>query len=168
MLFRIPSLLVPAVLLVTLCSCRALPVLWPQPAPTMTPPDDVREQVLAALDALNTRVRARDLDGAFALFAEDAEALIVGSSEGEIARGPEEIRALLARLFGASYTVGWSWDVRRVASAGQVAWLYAEGEVVLQGPDGETRRPYRVSGVFVRTPTGWRWAQFHGSEPAAE
>jgi uncharacterized protein (TIGR02246 family) len=134
----------------------------------MTPSSTTRAQVLATLDALNTRVRARDVEGALALFVPEAEALLVGSSAGEVARGSEAIRALFERVFSAPYTVGWEWDEPRVAASGDVAWLFAEGALVLRRPEGETRRPYRLSAVFVRRAQGWRWAQFHGAEPAPE
>ena len=57
----------------------------------------VRRAVEEALGALLARMRARDVDGALALF--HADAVVFGSERDECAVGSVELRALLLRLF---------------------------------------------------------------------
>ena len=48
------------------------------------------------------------------------------------------------------------------ASVGDVAWLWLDGGLVL---DGRSHRPYRITGVLERRQGRWIWSLFHGSEP---
>jgi ketosteroid isomerase-like protein len=59
-------------------------------------------------------------------------------------------------------------ETRDVSSVGDVAWLYAEGHVVISGDDSEQRSPYRLTGVLERMAGTWRWRLFHGSEPVPD
>lgn len=138
------------------------------PSTSLTPPADVRQAILASVDSLNANVRSKSIDGTLDLFVPEAEVLLVGSSPGELARGPVALRALLSRVFESPYSIGWEWDERYVSAYGPVAWVYTEGALVMARDGNVVRRPYRMSGVLVRRPEGWRWAQFHGSEPAPE
>jgi ketosteroid isomerase-like protein len=70
---------------------------------------------------------------------------------------------MLEELFAGPTSVSWEWDVVNVAGAGDVAWLTAEAALVL---DGESARPYRITGVLERRAGRWLWALFHGSEPS--
>ena len=54
----------------------------------------------------------------------------------------------------------------RSGSHGDVAWLFASGEVVVTDHGADTRVPYRLTGVLERRNGAWKWRQFHGSEPA--
>jgi ketosteroid isomerase-like protein len=121
-----------------------------------------REEVLLALGEFRAAISQRRLEGALALFVPDADATLIGSSLGEIVRGPLEMRTFLKRLFSSSQTVSWEWDDVSISSAGDVAWLWLEGALVL---DGRSDRAYRISGVMERRQGRWLWTLFHGSEP---
>jgi ketosteroid isomerase-like protein len=122
-----------------------------------------REEVLVALGELRSAVSERRIEGAMALFAPDADATLIGSSPGEIARGPVELRAFFEEIFSAPATYSWQWDDVQVSTAGNVAWLNTEGMLMV---DGEPLRPYRISGVLERRSGRWLWTLFHGAEPA--
>lgn len=123
---------------------------------------EVREEILVALGELRAAVADRRIEGVLNLFAPDADTMLVGSSVGEVARGPLELRAMLQRLF-AGPSITWEWDVVQVSCSGDVAWLYAGAALVLDG--GADARPYRISGVLERRSGRWLWTLFHGSEP---
>jgi ketosteroid isomerase-like protein len=122
-----------------------------------------REEVLLALGEFRAAVSDRRLEGVLALFAPDADATLIGSSLGEIARGPIELRAFLERLFDSARSVSWEWDDVSISASGDVAWLWLEGALVL---DGRSDRAYRISGVLERRQGRWLWSLFHGSEPS--
>lgn len=93
-----------------------------------------------------------------------ADGLLVGSEPGEIARGREAIRALLAGFHELPARYTWQWDSVDIVVEGDLAWLFAEGLSVRE-LDGTQTRPYRLSGVLQAAGGMWRWRQFHGSEP---
>jgi hypothetical protein len=123
---------------------------------------ETREEVLLALGEFRAAVSERRLEGALSLFAPDADATILGSSIGEIARGPIEMRPFLERLFAGTQTIAWEWDDVSISARDDVAWLWLEGALVL---DGRSDRAYRISGVLERRAGRWLWSLFHGSEP---
>jgi ketosteroid isomerase-like protein len=105
-----------------------------------------------------------DRDGAFAdEFTEDG--VLVGSEAGEIARGRDAIRTLIANFHALPDRYIWDWHTLDIAAAGNVGWVFAEGEVVRSGVEGRQSRPYRLSGVLEREDGRWRWRLFHGAEP---
>jgi ketosteroid isomerase-like protein len=121
-----------------------------------------REEVLLTLGEFRAAVAQKRIEGVLALMAPDADATLIGSSLGEIARGPQELRGFLEELFANPGTISWEWDDVSVSCAGEVAWLWLEGALVL---DGVSARAYRISGVLERRAGRWLWALFHGSEP---
>jgi ketosteroid isomerase-like protein len=122
-----------------------------------------REEILLALGEFRAAVSQRRLEGVLALFAPDADATLIGSSLGEIARGPIELRRFLEQMFAGPQAIGWEWDDVSVSACGDVAWLWLEGALVL---DGRSDRAYRISGVLERRSGRWLWSLFHGSEPS--
>jgi ketosteroid isomerase-like protein len=122
-----------------------------------------REEVLLALGELRAAVSQRRLEGVLSLFAPDADTTLIGSSIGEIARGPIEMRAFFEQLFAGPQTISWEWDDVSISASGGVAWLWLEGALVL---DGRSDRAYRISGVLERRQERWLWTLFHGSEPS--
>jgi uncharacterized protein (TIGR02246 family) len=126
----------------------------------MQTPD--HDPIESALSQLGRMLFDRD-----AAFADQflADAVLVGSEAGEVARGREAIRALLARFHDLPDRYTWDWQRIDVETAGAVAWLFAEGSVVASGARGRLARPYRLSGVLERHDGVWRWRLFHGSEP---
>jgi ketosteroid isomerase-like protein len=122
-----------------------------------------REEILLALGEFRAAVSERRLEGVLSMFAPDADATLIGSSVGEIAHGPIELRAFLEQVFASPQTISWEWDDVSVSASGEVAWLWLEGALVL---DGRSDRPYRISGVLERRQGRWLWTLFHGSEPS--
>jgi ketosteroid isomerase-like protein len=122
-----------------------------------------REEVLLALGEFRAAVSQRRLEGVLSLFAPDADATLIGSSLGEIARGPIELRSFLQQILAGPQTIAWEWDDVSISCAGDVAWLWLEGALVL---DGRSDRAYRISGVLERRQARWLWTLFHGSEPS--
>src|SRR3954453_1324861 len=122
-----------------------------------------RDEVLLALGEFRAAVTQRRLEGVLSLFAPDADATLIGSSLGGVARGPTELRTFLQRPLDPPQTIGWEWDHVSISRAGDVAWLWLEGALVL---DGRSTRAYRLSGVLERRQGRWLWSLFHGSEPS--
>jgi ketosteroid isomerase-like protein len=122
-----------------------------------------RSEVLLALGELRAAIAEKRLEGALALFAPDADTTLIGSSAGEIVRGPMEMRPFLEDLFDRPETISWEWDDVSVSSCGDVAWLWTDGALVI---DGRSARPYRISGVLERRQGRWLWSLFHGAEPS--
>ena len=116
-----------------------------------------------ALGEFRAAVSQRRLEGVLSLFAPDADATLIGSSAGEIARGPLDLRSFLEQMFAGPQAVSWEWDDVSISAAGDVAWLWLEGALCL---DGRSERAYRISGVLERRQGRWLWSLFHGSEPS--
>jgi hypothetical protein len=130
------------------------------------PVDPVTERnVLAALHRLNLAVAGHDLAGVLALFSKDDDVMLVGSEAGELALGPIAVEAFFRRVFDRPVHYSWLWHTVSVSAVDKVAWVLADGEVVLRDDDEISRRPYRITGVLKCTGGVWRWQQFHGSEP---
>ena len=125
---------------------------------------EARTQVTAALQRLGMLVSRKD-PSVLSEFAADADVLLVGSEGGEVVEGPAALRDFFQRVFRAPANVGWEWRKVRISSADDVAWLFAEGEVVVVTDARPQRRPYRLTGVLQRQGRKWVWKHFHGSEP---
>jgi ketosteroid isomerase-like protein len=127
---------------------------------------DTERNVLAALHRFNLAVAGRDLTGVLALFAKDDDVVLVGSEAGGPALGPAAVEEFFRRIFDRPVHYSWRWHKVSVSAADKVAWVLADGEVLLRGGDEDSRqRPYRITGVLKCTGGVWRWQQFHGSEP---
>ena len=122
-----------------------------------------REEILFTLGEFRAAVSQRRIEGALTLLAPDADLAIIGSSAGELARGPVEVRPFLETLFADERSFSWEWDDVSVSSCGDVGWLWTEGALVI---DGRSERPYRISAVLERRQGRWLFCLFHGSEPS--
>jgi ketosteroid isomerase-like protein len=126
---------------------------------------ELQAVVRGVLDEFDAALRAKDPNIARRF---DASAIFIGSEPGEMARGHEEIAALLDSVLKSPNAVRFAWASIDVNRAGETAWFFADGEVVISNDAGETRRPYGLTGVLVEGADGWRWRLFHGSEPWTE
>jgi uncharacterized protein (TIGR02246 family) len=115
-----------------------------------------------ALDRLNEGLTSHDpgLANAFA-----ADGLMVGSEPGERAQGRAQIAALLETVYAQPFKASFEWKTVSGGISGDLAWLFAEGDMVLEGGGLAQRRPYRLTGILVKAGGGWTWRLFHGSEP---
>ena len=119
--------------------------------------------VLAAVDRLLDAIangRQRELVEAF---TGDDDAMLIGSEPGEIAIGPEALRAFFAELYARPYRVLFTLPERRVSAMGHVAWLTGEGTYRLS--TGGEEMPYRLTAVLERRREQWLLQLFSGSEP---
>lgn len=152
----------------TLAAGAALMLIAGLGSTANAPPQAEAERgVRRALMRLNTLLAARDLAVADE-FAKGEGTLLIGSAKGESYRGRAAIEGHFAKLFARPETLAFSWREVNVEVRGAVAWLAAEGELILRGEAGEQRRPYRLNGVFELQGGRWKWRLFHGSEPTAQ
>lgn len=150
----------------TLAAGAALLLIAGLGATANAPPQAEAERgVRRALMRLNQLLAARDM-AVVDEFARGEGTLLIGSAKGESYRGRDEIAGHFAKLFAAPETLAFSWREVNVAVRGAVAWLAAEGEVILRTDGSERRLPYRLNGVFELQSGLWKWRLFHGSEPA--
>jgi uncharacterized protein (TIGR02246 family) len=124
---------------------------------------EIHNQIEAVLTRLSALVSGQDLR-VLSEFAPDA--LLVGSEDGEVAEGKEELKSFFQRIFAQPIHISWEWQRLRASSARNMAWFFAEGYVVLTSAATEKRVPYRLAGVLQWQDDRWLWRQFNGSEPA--
>ena len=91
---------------------------------------------------------------------------LVGSERGEICKTREDLHAKMRSLFSNPATFTFEWSERTVKVVGDAAWIFAAGDFVVSGAQGEVRRPYLLSCIFEKAGGHWWWRQFFGSEPA--
>jgi hypothetical protein len=121
--------------------------------------------ILARLDRLGELLFARDPAIVDELWC-DLGFRLVGSEPGEIADTREGLARLMSSLFSRKERLSWSWDDRTVTHQGEIAWVFAEGHVVVTAPERTDRLPYRLVCIFQRVAGDWRWRLFSGSQPA--
>jgi ketosteroid isomerase-like protein len=130
----------------------------------MQPTEEMRSQVHQVLERFNELVSTRNLQ-VLAEFTPGEDVILVGSESGEVARGKQALKAFFTRVFAREVTFSWEWEHIDVSHAGDLAWFFAEGRVVLSTPQEQRRSAYRISGVLERHGARWLWRQYHGSEP---
>ena len=91
--------------------------------------------------------------------------LLIGSEAGEIAAGRQELESFFSHIFARDTTFSWEWDRIDVSYAGNLAWFFAEGRVILSTVTQQRKTPYRITGILERQGDRWLWRHYHGSEP---
>jgi uncharacterized protein (TIGR02246 family) len=120
--------------------------------------------VRLALIRMNQMLANRDL-AIVEEFSPAPDTLMVGGG-GERCRGRAELEAFYKGLFAMPMKAGYSWNEVDVSLRGDVAWVHAEGEVVLTQDDGTQKRsPYRLAGVLEPNGKRWQWRLFQGTSP---
>ena len=120
--------------------------------------------LLAKLDRLNALVYARDPAIVDELWS-DLGFRLVGSEVGEVDETREELAAHMAALFAKPFRVSFAWRQRKVTRHGDVAWVFADSEIVIAYPDRTERKPYRMFCILQKLDDRWQWRVFNGSEP---
>ncbi len=119
--------------------------------------------VLKAVDGLLDHMANGRFQESVDAFTGDEDAMLIGSEPGEIAIGPEALRAFFAALYAKPYRVLFALPERRVSAMGAVAWLTGEG--TYRTTTGGDELPYRLTAVLERRKGVWLWQLFSGSEP---
>jgi len=132
--------------------------------PFMTPDTADERKILAMLDRMGTLVFNRDLRVVDELWS-DAGFRLLGSEIGDRAETRAEVAAHMKGLFEKPIRVSWDWRDRKVTRHGDLAWICAEGDLVVAHADRTDRSAYRLVGIFQRIAGRWRWRLFSGSEP---
>ena len=124
----------------------------------------VQTQIHKVLERFNELVSTKNMQ-ILAEFAPGDDTLLIGSDSGEIAKGSQEIEAFFTRIFARDETFSWEWNRIDVSQLGNLAWIFADGWVILSTSSKQLRSPYRITGVLERRDGRWLWRQYHGSEP---
>ena len=77
----------------------------------------------------------------------------------------EELVAKFAAIFANPRQLVFDWPSREITVEGDVAWVFAEGDLIIRSAEGDERKVYNATFVFQRLDGRWRWRQFFGSEP---
>jgi hypothetical protein len=124
---------------------------------------DVHE-ISALIDAFGHALHAQDLERSMAPLATEADLAVIPSEGVDVYRGPDAVRAFLSRIYESSRRYGWSWNDRWISVEGTTAWFVAAGDEEVDEEDATHTIPYCLTGVAVRTPSGWRLRLLHASE----
>lgn len=127
---------------------------------------EIRSQIGEVLQRFNDLVSTRNPQ-VLGEFAPGDDILLIGSDAGEVARGSQEVSAFFTRIFSRDSTFSWEWDRIDISHAGNLAWLFVEGRVVISDGNEQRKLPYRMSGVLEHQGERWLWRQYHGSEPVS-
>ena len=129
----------------------------------MSAADAEDQAVLAKLDRLNALVHARDPAVVDELWS-GLGFRLVGSEIGEVDETREEVAAHMEALFARPIRISWAWGPRKVTHHGDLAWVFADSEIVIAYPERTERKPYRMFCIFQKLYGHWHWRVFNGSE----
>jgi hypothetical protein len=121
------------------------------------------QAIIAKLDRLGELLFARSSDIVDELWSDGFR--LVGSEKGEVAETRAQLEAVVDDLYGRPPRFRWAWDKTSITVENDVAWLFAEGNIVITYSDRADRRPYRMIAIFQKFGGNWRWRLFSGSEP---
>jgi ketosteroid isomerase-like protein len=128
----------------------------------------LQNEIKEALNLWNTACKNANLDQVMAMFDNSADIMVIGSAEGEISKGKDEIRKWLGGLFGLA---GFSWEMNRtdIDCNGKTAWIFMDGKMIVDFKNGGKKiTPYRFTGIMVNKKGIWKWRLFDGSVPESE
>jgi uncharacterized protein (TIGR02246 family) len=114
-------------------------------------------------------IRIRDGDAVLERFALDHGVTVASAKAGEVARGPEELRALVTGLLTANVRHAWRWDDVRISGDAGIAIVFAQGEVSLEHDEGGvSATPHRMTMVLRKHEGRWLIHHYHGSRPVPD
>jgi ketosteroid isomerase-like protein len=123
--------------------------------------------VLTVVREFDEALERGDFEAAGSLCLDDF--VFYGSGQGEEAVGPTGLGDMLTALRARVGSELVSWDLTldpyEVSVRGDSARLTASGHFELVTGGGTRSGRYLLNGVLQRTPEGWRWWAYHGSEP---
>jgi uncharacterized protein (TIGR02246 family) len=122
-------------------------------------------EILGILTTFGKACLSHDVDSVMSLFHKDV--IFLGSQQGQTRIGSEEVRLFFEQTFEKDLTYSWEWTWHSFSFSDEIAWLAAEGVVVLKKKGlGETRNPYSLSAVFEKKDSRWLWRLYHGARPS--
>ena len=132
------------------------------------PSEKVRSEIEKALELWNATAKTANLEKSLALFDSSGDIMLVGSANGEINKGKDEIRQWLGQIYGFA---GFSWEMNKVDIDynGKTAWVFVDGKMIVNfHKGGQKITPYRFTGILVKKKGVWKWRLFDGSVPQQE
>jgi ketosteroid isomerase-like protein len=130
--------------------------------------EKVNNEIAETLKIWNTACKNANLDQVMSMLDITDGLMVVGSDNGEINKGKDEVKAWLSKIFGFA---GFSWEMTRVDidSNGKTAWVFMDGKMIVDfHKGGQKVTPYRFAGVLVKKNGVWKWRLFDGSVPQHE
>jgi uncharacterized protein (TIGR02246 family) len=122
--------------------------------------------VQATLQQWKDAYSRRDMDGALAVMAPDADVLGIGPDEWRV--GPAEFKAQLERDFAQSEALSVDYEPLVVSEAGPVAWVAARASVQVRVEGQKLTLTGRFTAVLEQREGRWLLVQTHFSLPAAQ
>ena len=126
---------------------------------------EVKQAIVELMKQMSKGVENRNVDEIMEIFLASPDVILIGSKEGKIARGFEEVRNLFKGIVSSKIKTRLVWQSYTVNTKGDVAWLFASADLIHENTNHTSRVPYRVTGLFLRVDDQWKWVQYHGSEP---
>ncbi|PKP12248.1 MAG: hypothetical protein CVU08_11470 [Bacteroidetes bacterium HGW-Bacteroidetes-3] len=130
--------------------------------------DKLKGEITEALNLWNTACKNANLEQVMSMFDNADNIMVVGSADGEISKGKEEINKWLGQLFGFA---GFSWEMNRIDidNNRKTAWVFMDGKMIVSfHKGGQKITPYRFTGIMVKKKGVWKWRLFAGSVPQQE
>ncbi len=119
----------------------------------------------AVLERLSRLCRERDLAVVDFLWNE-AGFRLFGSETSDRADTRDGLVDHFETIFAAPYRIAFDWREVTVDRVGDIAWVCAEGDLLVIWPHETRPSPYRLVAVLEKTDGRWCWRLFDGSEPA--
>jgi ketosteroid isomerase-like protein len=127
-----------------------------------------RAAVQATLQQWKDAYSRRDVDGALAVVAPDADVVGIGTGPDEWRVGPEAFKAQLERDFAQSEALSVDYEPLVVSAAGPVAWVAGTARVQARVEGQDVTLAGRFTAVLEQRAGRWLLMQTHFSLPAAE
>src|SRR5215475_6196822 len=131
----------------------------------MRPDPRTEAEVREVLARIVDTAERRDVDGAMAMFADDADVFLYGTGVDEARKGPAEVREQIERDLSQSDAWSWTLGPQNVSSAGAVAWTAGDLVIRVVMGDRTVDIPHRLTLVLERRDGKWRVLQMHLSVP---
>ena len=125
-------------------------------------------EVMSALGRFIKAYQDKDLGGILKLFAPDPDVTFYGNGEDEKSIGIAGIRDQAENDWSQSADVSLEVKWSSVSSAGSVAWLAADIEILAGVGGMEMRLPARLTAVLEKRAGEWFFMQWHASVPTVE
>jgi ketosteroid isomerase-like protein len=130
--------------------------------------DKVKSEITETLKIWNTACKNANINQVMSLLDDSEDIMVIGSADGEINKGKDEVKAWVSQIFGFA---GFSWEMNRIDidSNGKTAWVFVDGKMIVNfHKGGQKVTPYRFTGIMVKQKGVWKWRIFDGSVPQYE